>query len=123
MKTAARKAKGRTLQKWVVAQILKLLPFLSEQDVRSTPAGVNGPDVQLSERAQTWFPYSVECKNQESFKNVYAAFEQCVSGKIDGTAPLLIIKRNRKNPLVVVSAQQFFHTLTVIEELEKVANQ
>ena len=62
--------------------------------------------MQLSEEARKLFPYKVECKNVEKL-NVWKAYEQ--AGDHEGEEePLLIIKKNNKNPLVVVDAEFFF---------------
>ncbi len=37
--------------------------------------GAGGEDIMLSAKARNMFPYSVECKNQETL-NVWKAFEQ-----------------------------------------------
>ncbi len=51
--------------------------------------GAGGEDIMLSAKARNMFPYSVECKNQETL-NVWKAFEQAEhnSGVYQ---PLLII--------------------------------
>ena len=77
--------------------------------------GAGGEDIMLSAKARNMFPYSVECKNQESL-NVWKAFEQaeCNSGVYQ---PLLIIKRNRKEPLAVVEANHFMKLIDNTKEV------
>jgi len=82
---------------------------LPEDDVRSTAMGQSGEDVQLSDRARQMFPYSVECKNVEKL-NVWSAYEQCESNSGD-YEPVLFMKKNRKEPLVVIDAKHFFNLL------------
>src|SRR5438552_10735913 len=65
MKTASAKAKGRRLQKLVVAAILEHYTDLTEADVTPAIMGESGIDVKLSEAARRVFPYAVECKNVE----------------------------------------------------------
>ena len=65
MSTRSAKAKGRKLQTWVAEKLLKLLKRVTELDIKSTPMGVNGADVQLSTVAYKQFPYNIECKNAE----------------------------------------------------------
>jgi hypothetical protein len=69
--------------------------------------GANGEDVLLSPSARKLFPYSIECKNLFRIA-VYALYDQARSnaGKHE---PLLVIKQDRRNPLVVVDAEHFFH--------------
>ena len=66
MKTKSAKAKGRRLAQTVQVNLLEACPDLSQDDVRVTPSGVQGPDIQLSPAAQKRFPYAIECKNVES---------------------------------------------------------
>jgi len=61
----SRKQKGRRLQQAVRDLILENFKELEPDDVRSTPMGVSGTDVQLSPAARRLFPYSTECKNTE----------------------------------------------------------
>lgn len=106
MKTASRKAKGRSLQKYVCALILETFPDLHKSDVLSRPMGSQGSDIILSNEAKQTFGYCVECKNQESFKSIYDAYEQSAKQKEEGE-PLLVLKMNRKNPLVVLDLEHF----------------
>lgn len=106
MKTSSAKAKGRNLQKYICSCILKFFPAIPILDVVSRPMGSQGTDILLSAKAKEFFPYKVECKNQEAFANVYKAFEQAVSQKEDGE-PLLIIKRNRTKPLAIMDFDHF----------------
>lgn len=106
LKTSSAKAKGRNLQKYIRDYILKLYPDIPMLDVSSRPMGSQGSDVIMSAAAKDYFPYKIECKNQEAFSNVYKAFEQASSQKEDGE-PLLIIKRNRSKPLAVVDLDEF----------------
>lgn len=105
MKPQSAKAKGRKLQQWVRDLILEAWTDLEEDDVRSTSMGAGGEDVQLSPAARRHFPYSVECKSVEKL-NVWGAYEQASanSGKHE---PLLVMKKNRKKPLVVLDAEAF----------------
>ena len=114
MKPQSAKAKGRNLQKWMRDLILENFTDLEPDDVRSTSMGAGGEDLQLSPAARRRFPYSVEAKNCERL-NVWGAYEQAAanSGKHE---PLLVMKKNRKKPLVVLDAEAFI-------ELVKLANE
>ena len=105
MSTRSAKAKGRKLQTWVVDKILSLFPVLTPLDVKSTPMGVNGVDVQLSSLAQKFFPYDIECKNTEGWKKIYDAYDQASSHGND--QPLVFIKMNHREPLAIVNAKHF----------------
>ena len=110
MKTSSCKAKGRNLQKWVRDLILESFPSLEADDVRSTSMGAGGEDVQLSPAARKLFPFSLECKNVEKL-NVWAAYEQAEANSGEHE-PLLLMKKNRKKPLVVIDAEAFVKLLT-----------
>ena len=109
MKTQSAKAKGRKLQQMVRDLILETFTELEPDDVRSTSMGAGGEDLQLSPAARKKFPYSVECKNVEKL-NVWGAYEQ--AEKPSGNhEPLLIMKKNRKKPLVVIDLEAFVELL------------
>jgi hypothetical protein len=59
----------------------------------------------MARAAREKFPYSIECKNQESL-NVWKSYEQAESNSGD-YEPILFIKRNNQKPLVVVDAEYF----------------
>lgn len=99
----SRKSKGRKLQQLVRDDILDRFPILEKDDVRSTSMGAAGEDIQLSPKAREWFPFTVECKARASFA-IYPMFEQA-AGK--NHTPLLVIKADRKDPLVVLNWNDF----------------
>ena len=105
MKPQSAKAKGRNLQKWVRDLLLENFPSLEPDDVRSTSMGCGGEDLQLSPAARKLFSFSIECKNVERL-NVYDAYDQASANSGDHE-PLLIMKKNRKKPLVVMDAEHF----------------
>tara|TARA_R100000781_G_scaffold1624_1_gene2769 strand:- start:498 stop:1010 length:513 start_codon:yes stop_codon:yes gene_type:complete len=105
------KAKGRRLQNWVADKLLSVFKALTSLDVRSTPMGVNGVDVQLSTAAFKKFPYDIECKNTERTKTIYNYYEQAISHNNKGE-PLLIIKMNRQRPLAIMDAEHFIEIVS-----------
>ena len=104
MKTSSAKAKGRKLQQWFANLLVETLN-LDEEDIESRPMGSQGEDIILGKQSRQIFSYSVECKNQEAV-NVWKAYEQA-SENCKGYEPLVVIKRNRHKPLVVVDAEHF----------------
>jgi len=104
MKTSSAKAKGRKLQQWFAKLLVEQLG-LDEEDLESRPMGSQGEDIILGKQSRQIFPYSVECKNQEKV-NVWAAYEQAEQN-CKGYEPVVVIKRNRSKPLVVVDAEAF----------------
>ena len=111
MSPRSAKAKGRKLQTWVAEKLLSLLKRVTELDIKSTPMGVNGVDVQLSTVAYKQFPYNIECKNTERMTTIYIYYEQAESHNYKGE-PLLIIKMNRKKPLAIIDAEHFIEVVT-----------
>ncbi len=104
MKTSSAKQKGRTLQQWFATVLVEGLG-LDREDLESRPMGSQGEDIILGKQSRELFPYSVECKNQEAV-NVWKAYEQA-SENCKGYEPLVVIKRNRHKPLVLVDAEHF----------------
>ena len=107
MRVQSGKAKGRRLQQWCRDQILETFEELTDDDVRSTSMGAGGVDVTLSQAAKVLFPFSIEAKNTERVR-VWDAFDQCEENCMEGTEPLLIIKRNLSAPLAIMDAEWFF---------------
>ena len=104
MKTQSAKAKGRRLQQWFRNLLVESL-HLDGEDLESRPMGSQGEDIILGKQSRQIFPYSVECKNQEAV-NVWKAYEQA-SENCKGYEPVVVIKRNRTKPLVLVDAEHF----------------
>lgn len=111
MSPRSAKAKGRKLQNWVVEKLLDTFKGLTNLDIRSTPMGVNGVDVQFSTAAYKKFPYDIECKNTERMTTLYNYYEQAISHETGGE-PLLIVKMNHKKPLAIMDAEHFIKVVT-----------
>lgn len=114
---ASAKAKGRILQQWVCERVSNLikLPWGHDQPIESRPMGQAGVDVRLDREALDLFPWSVECKWQESWA-VPAWIEQARKNLVKDTNWLLFMKRSRKKPVVVLEATVFFD---ILEQLYK----
>ena len=69
------------------------------------PLTVSARNLIMARAARQKFPYSIECKNQESV-NIWKSYEQAESNAGD-YEPVLFIKRNNQKPLVVVDADYF----------------
>jgi hypothetical protein len=104
MKTSSAKAKGRKLQKWFRDLLIEKLD-LDPDDLESRPMGSGGEDIIMGKQSRNIFPYSIECKNQEAV-NVWKAYEQA-SDNCKGYEPVVVIKRNRSKPLVLIDAEHF----------------
>ena len=108
MKTQSAKAKGRRLQQWFRDLLIEKLEVHPE-DIESRSMGAGGEDLIMARAARAKFTYSIECKNQESV-NVWKSYEQAVenSGNYE---PIVIIKRNKSKPLVLIDAEHFVSLL------------
>ena len=104
MKTSSAKAKGRRFQQWVRDKLIEVLNIHPE-DIESRSMGAGGEDLIMARAARKKFPYSIECKNQEKL-NVWSAYDQAESNS-GNYEPLVVIKRNRQKPLVVLDAEYF----------------
>tara|TARA_B100000787_G_scaffold166099_2_gene150806 strand:- start:952 stop:1440 length:489 start_codon:yes stop_codon:yes gene_type:complete len=104
MKTQSCKAKGRRLQQQIVEDLYSKFD-LGEGDLRSTPMGSGGEDVQMSARAMQLIPFSFEAKNQERL-NIWSALEQS-EHNCNGRRPVVVIKKNNKKPHAVITWDTF----------------
>ena len=108
MKTQSRKAKGRRLQNQFMQLLIEKLD-IDPEDIESRSMGAGGEDLIMSRAARNKFPYSVECKNQESL-NIWKAWEQA-NGNKGIYEPLVVIKKNGVSPLVVIDAESFLNMI------------
>lgn len=106
MLTSSAKQKGRKLQQTVCKLIVAAFPHLTSRDAISRSSGANGTDVILSAAAYGVFPYAVECKNRQDLKSLYGHYDQ--AGAQGDGEPLLVLKMNNRDALVVISAEHFF---------------
>lgn len=108
MKVSSKKSKSRKLQQKVREELLKLFPELHDDDVKSTPMGVTGEDVQLSPAARDKLPYQFECKSIARFAG-YSIMEQAESH--GDYTPISVIKANYKKPIVMLYWEDFWEIL------------
>tara|TARA_A200000159_G_C7338509_1_gene346140 strand:+ start:9381 stop:9734 length:354 start_codon:yes stop_codon:yes gene_type:complete len=116
MKTQSAKAKGRKLQKWVVDKLVEILK-LDPEDIESRPMGSQGEDVIMGKQSREKFPFSIECKNQEAL-NIWKAYEQAEEN-CKGYEPIVVIKRNKTKPLLVIDAEKFIKFIGILVEEEE----
>ena len=112
IKIKSAKAKGRACQKWVCEKIGMLLnlPWGRDELIAPREMGQSGTDVRLVGKALKEFPFSVECKWQETW-SVGAWIEQAKSNMKSGTDWLLILKRRNERYVAVLDADVFFNLL------------
>jgi hypothetical protein len=110
MKPRSAKNKGKRLQNKVRDLILeKFNSKLEPDDVRSITMGDAGEDILLSPAARRLFPFSVECKAQESL-SIWSALQQAESNAGKHT-PLVIFKRNRSKTYAVLEFKELLKLL------------
>ena len=108
----SRKAKGRRLQNWVRDVLLSTFPNLKkDEDISCAIMGESGIDVKLSRFAQGLFPFSIECKNKETWKGLYDAYDQAISNA--NLEPVVVLKMNKREPLIVIEFKKF---VSIIKE-------
>jgi len=108
VKPSSAKAKGRALQDWTRKLLMEEFD-IHEDDIKTAVMGESGEDIKMARAAREKVPYSIECKNVEKL-NVWSAYDQA-SENCGDYEPLLIMKKNRKKPLVVLDAEAFFNLL------------
>ena len=113
MKTSSGKAKGRRLQQWVRSLLIENLNIHPE-DIESRPMGSGGEDLIMARAAREKFPFSIECKNQES-GNVWKAMEQAQANAKHYT-PIVVMKKNNEKPLVVIDAEVFVDMVADLQD-------
>ena len=104
VKTQSAKAKGRRLQQWFRDLLIEKLDIHPE-DIESRSMGAGGEDLIMARAAREKFPYSIECKNQESV-NLWKSYDQAQENSKD-YEPVVVLKRNNSKPLVLVDAEYF----------------
>ena len=115
MKTQSAKAKGRRLQQLfrdLLIEELKVHP----EDIESRSMGAGGEDLIMARAARHKFPYSIECKNQESV-NIWKSYEQAEQNSGD-YEPIVVLKRNNTKPLVLVDADYFVRLHNAVNKLD-----
>ena len=113
MKTSSAKAKGRRLQQWVRTLLIEKLD-IHEEDIESRPMGSGGEDLIMARAAREKFPFSVECKNQET-GNVWKSMDQAQANAKHYT-PIVVMKKNNEKPLVVIDAEVFIDMIGEIND-------
>ena len=114
---SAKLQKGHRLQKWIAQKISELTgyPYGVDEMIASREGCMNGCDIRLVGDARIKFPYSVECKNQETW-SVPQWIAQAKSNEMEGTSWLLVISKNNYKPVVVLDAEVFFKILEGIND-------
>jgi len=91
-------------------KLLEKFHKLEEDDIKSTSMGAGGEDVQLSPAARKLIPFSIECKSRKSIA-VYSYMDQAKDNCPSGAEPLVVVKADRKDPLVILDADYFIRNM------------
>lgn len=112
IKVSSAKAKGRNFQKYIASLISELtgIPHGKDEDIESRPMGQSGTDIILRGDALKRFPFSIECKAQESW-SVPSWIKQAKANRKDGTDWVLFAKRSREEPVVIMGVSTFFNIM------------
>ena len=78
--------------------------------ISSRGMGQSGTDVRLEKAVLKVFPFSVECKRQESW-SIKAWIEQAKENQMPNTEWLLVCRSSHMDPVVVLDAKHFFEIL------------
>jgi hypothetical protein len=112
IKVSSAKGKGRGLQYWMCRKISDLINITYNQAddnclIHSREMGQHGTDIVLRGDALKRFPFSVECKNAESF-NIKETVKQAKQNQKPGTAIMIIYKcKEFKTPVAIMEWQPF----------------
>ena len=120
IKVQSAKAKGRRLQQWACKQISQITGYEwgssgDDKPIESRPMGQSGTDVRMESQVRKMFPFSVECKAQESW-GVHSWIDQARANQEEGTDWLVVAKRSRQKPVVIMDAERFFEIYKQIIE-------
>lgn len=112
----ARKAKARRLQNWCAMLLAKITglkygpPNDDVADYKGRQMGQSGADVVMSKEANNLTPFDIECKYVEDFSwgQFLNAVEQAQRNKKRSNYWLMVYKKNRMKPIIVMDAEKFF---------------
>jgi hypothetical protein len=94
------------------------IPYGKDELIESREMGQSGVDIKLIGEARIKFPYSVECKAQETW-SVHSWIEQAQENKMPGTDWLLVSKKSGKPPVAIMDLDTFFRLLQSRPTLKK----
>ena len=119
IKIRSRKNKGRKLQQYVCKKLSEItgIEFKKDGDIDNRPMGQGGTDVILRGKAAKLLKLDFECKNQESW-SVHGWIKQAIQNQKKGNDWVLVCKKNRQDPVVILDAETFFNLIKKILILE-----
>jgi len=120
MKTSSCKAKGRKLQKEIAEFISSVTGIECGKDclIQSREMGQSGVDIKLIGEAVKLYPFSIECKNSETWA-LPAAIKQAKANVKEGTAWQIFLSKNRFDTVMVMDAETWFEVWKELLESRK----
>jgi len=119
MKTASAKRKGRKAAVELQKILLRTFPELEPDDLRVTPSGIAGEDLQLSPRAREILPYVFEVKNKEQI-SIWRVIDQARGhSKNLKHRPVVVFRKNRTPFHVCMEFNSFLELLKKGKENEQ----
>lgn len=120
IKSSSAKDKGRRLQNWTCERVSEVLqiPWGRDEMIAPREMGQSGTDVRLVGEAAQRLPFAIECKAHESWA-VPSWIKQAKDNAGQGVHWLLVAKKNRQKPVVIMDAEVFFGLLAAIERRER----
>ena len=112
MKIRSAKGKGKRLQNMIAERISELtgLPCGPDCPIESRQASQNGADIRLDMEARKLFPFTIECKNTETW-SLPSAIKQAKANQYPHTEWMVVLSKNRHRPIVCLDAEVFFQIL------------
>lgn len=105
MQARSARAKGKRLENLIKDKLVEAFSLTSD-DIRVAIGAENGADIKLSNKAKALFPFAIECKARAKMDTLYKFYDQAVRNS-DKLIPLLVLKADYKNPLVVLDFDYF----------------
>lgn len=119
IKPASAKAKGRALQKWTAQKISELTGYEwgssgEDKPIESRPMGQSGTDIRMESQVKKLFPFDIECKAHENW-SVHSWVDQARKNETSTGTWMIIARRSRQKPVVIMEANAFFELLEKID--------
>ncbi len=109
MKISSAKAKGHRLEALIRDKLIEKFNLTSDE-IRISVGSETGEDIKLSRKAQEKIPLKIEAKSRAKF-SLYAYYDQAIGHNGDNLEPCVVIKANRRKPLIVIDLNYFLEML------------
>jgi hypothetical protein len=112
LKPSSAKQKGRLFQQQIAKDLAEAIGLEHGKDkaVESRGMGQTGTDIRLDAEALSRAKFSIECKCTERL-DLWGAIRQAKANQIEGTDWLVVVRKNRHEPVVIMNWERFLaHT-------------